>query len=694
MPIENQDLYRNFRVYESTSTLQDVLKEVDEANLIVVVRLPGGKFACVRLGAIRDSVQGFSRLSDRNAMLHAPLGDLLASFASDAIDQNSMELWQAKNLKESSLSKCLVVTSQGQIVGLLTEKISAPVVRRGEPFSFSGGVLSGAAEPEPGASPTAEPAKFINVQLSDQNDRRIKPEEEPLQLKDIYTLTLLIAEESSTASIVQDVLLKYKWASEEQEVILTVRLESDDFEIQTEPQKIKVPRSGMSNKARFDLKPKKAGPGVVNVLLFKEDIFIQLLTLKFTIVDGSLFSQEVSGRTLSAAFTVQPRSLSMTILGGEDGFQLIMTGAVAALAKLPITKDLLALKIRETREVLRKDVVYLQDPRTRQNVLQQQIDIPPETRDLALQRLAEVGYRLYQDIFYSADADTQANLLGDRLRELARADGTLKIQIFSQHFMMPWGLLYMAKEDEYDPADIHTDWFLGFKHIIEHIPLQQQMMVTDNVIDASNGLTVSLNVNKDIDADMRAPLVGSQVDYWTGVEKEGNLKLVQRTSSADLINALRVTKSTEDQIFYFYCHAVSKDLEEGGPDSSTLVISRTDKISLKDLKLQASQKLTLPGEPLVFINACESAELSPLFYDGFVPYFLAKGARGVIGTECETPALFAVEWAKRFFDRLLKGESVGEIALSLRQEFLHQHNNVLGLLYALYVDGDTRVSTN
>jgi hypothetical protein len=101
----------------------------------------------------------------------------------------------------------------------------------------------------------------------------------------------------------------------------------------------------------------------------------------------------------------------------------------------------------------------------------------------------------------------------------------------------------------------------------------------------------------------------------------------------------------------------------------------------------------LSGYPLVFINACESAELSPLFYSGFMPYFTAKGARGMIGTECEVPARFAAEWARRFFDKFLyEAKPIGEIFLSLRQEFYYQKNNLLGLLYALYCDGDTRVT--
>ena len=113
--------------------------------------------------------------------------------------------------------------------------------------------------------------------------------------------------------------------------------------------------------------------------------------------------------------------------------------------------------------------------------------------------------------------------------------------------------------------------------------------------------------------------------------------------------------STDDQIVYFYCHAESSGLADpGGPDASALVLTDA-RITLADLNLDAPTTTMLRGQPLVFINACESAELSPAFYDGFVPYFMAKGARGVIGTQCKTPALFAVEWASRFFDRFLDG---------------------------------------
>ena len=169
------------------------------------------------------------------------------------------------------------------------------------------------------------------------------------------------------------------------------------------------------------------------------------------------------------------------------------------------------------------------------------------------------------------------------------------------------------------------------------------------------------------------------------------MSLIKRTTASEVTGALSDGQGP-DQVLYFYCHGLAQGVDDvGGVSASTLMLSGSSRITLDDLYMYAPTDDHFANTPLVFINACESAKLSPLIYDGFVPYFMAKGARGVIGTEVETPALFAIEWAKRFFDRFLKGESVGEIFLALRKEFYEQNRNLMGLLYALYVDGDTRL---
>jgi len=42
-------------------------------------------------------------------------------------------------------------------------------------------------------------------------------------------------------------------------------------------------------------------------------------------------------------------------------------------------------------------------------------------------------------------------------------------------------------------------------------------------------------------------------------------------------------------------------------------------------------------------------------------------------------------------ERFLDGEPLGDAFLGLRQEFLHEHGNPLGLLYAVHCDGDTQI---
>ena len=92
--------------------------------------------------------------------------------------------------------------------------------------------------------------------------------------------------------------------------------------------------------------------------------------------------------------------------------------------------------------------------------------------------------------------------------------------------------------------------------------------------------------------------------------------------------------------------------------------------------------------PLIFINACESSDLFPKFYAGFVPYFLAKGARGVIGTECKVPVVFA--WSSPSASSTGPGrQAVGDCVLAVRRELVEQHGNPLGLMYAVHCDANT-----
>src|SRR5262249_5779769 len=91
-----------------------------------------------------------------------------------------------------------------------------------------------------------------------------------------------------------------------------------------------------------------------------------------------------------------------------------------------------------------------------------------------------------------------------------------------------------------------------------------------------------------------------------------------------------------------------------------------------------------------FMNAIDSARLSPYLYDGLVPYLLARGARSVIGVEAEVGALFAAEFGQEFIRRFIAGgQPAGKLLRDLRREYALKQNNVMGLVYVLYGSGDT-----
>ncbi len=543
---------------------------------------------------------------------------------------------------------------------------------------------------------------WINAELNDHNANN------PLQMGEAYALAFSIDKEpDNSAGWLAErggaVLVGVDFfGSAARMITFTIHLSTDDFEIHSGPQKLLVSHSGKSKgKAFFNIEPKHVGDGKINALFLKEGNLIQRLKLKFHTVASaagvlsaeqarsvadqtSALLVETEGRCLAVAYDAQSRDVTLTIEKAGNEFKIFFIAHVHATASLSITSHELSGMVSHMHKEFR-DIVRFKAKNT--HIYQVGIDIPKEVSLVTLGNMARAGYRLYQKIFYGPSADAQVRLMGDKLREMARKT-KLRIQVSSRQFVVPWGLLYVA--DDYDPNNIDPEMFLGLKHIIEYIPFQSGIQVTDGIIDASHGLRIGFNVDPGIDGRMGLPLVHDQLAYWREKERGGGVQVAVRESREQLLRAL-ADPNTPDQIFYLFCHAASRTLDEhGGPDASCFILGG-EPLTLEELNLRGAPRQIMCGTPLVFINACESAELSPLFYDGFVPFFMSKGGRGVIGTKCEIPALFAAEWARRLFDRFLAGEHLGQIFLDLRREFYYKHNNLLGLFYAMYCNGDTRV---
>jgi hypothetical protein len=474
---------------------------------------------------------------------------------------------------------------------------------------------------------------------------------------------------------------------------LAVQLDSEDFEILGDAVRpLRVPRTGRSRgKARFDVSPRHDGDCQLVASVHYQGNFVH--QMQMTIRAGGQLPAPVEvesrGRPPESAANLDPRDISILLEPAPaGGFSCTALGSVGGQAVLPITATELAAAVDAAHDAM---MTVIGSVFAGERVFQTRIDIPHDAQEFALRTLARAGARLFQQLFLHPAAGADARRVGEWLTENALDPAVrLTVQIFASRAPLPWSMLYLGSVSE--GAKLDWDNFLGLRHIVEQLPLQMSLGTVDNEIESSPRLSVSVNVNTSIDASMGITLVAGHQQHWrdTAAARNG-LTLRPRSTRQEVVRALADGR-TDDQVVYFYCHATSGGQQNGDPDKAAIIMGKGDKATVADLNLDEPPAIQLAGNPLVFINACESAELSPLFYNGFVPYFMAKGARGVIGTECKTPVLFAIEWADAFFDRFLDGAAVGEVVLDLRRNFLRDHGNPLGLIYADHCDADTRIA--
>ncbi len=539
---------------------------------------------------------------------------------------------------------------------------------------------------EPEGSPRPVAAQWINAYFVDHDPGHY------LRPATAYVLVFDVdaAARAGTVSADSDSLRPNQ---DEDLVELSVELHSPDADLEPVEQALHVPPAGPSrNQARFRVTPRQPGEVDLTALFLRDHNCVQIMKLKAYVrgdaqdsAGDAVLETSRMGRPLAAAAKLRGRDLNITLTRNASGYEIILTGPRAIFAVLPYSEAHLEYLAQQVRGTLR-DLVG-QDHAGSGPVYQAGLDIPAAVHQEAVQRLSRAGYLLFQQLFFGSEADAQLRRLGTSLQSLLR-DGPRRIQVVSQRPLLPWHL--MCATPEFPSGNATIDDILGLKHEVEYVPMDPgaETGVLDTVIDTTPGLTAVLAVNEDIDRRGNRRLVADQLDYWE--KRNGSQLHVDIRRARENVVAALANPTRAQQLLYFYCHASSYRLGEGGgPMSSGLTLSRGDLIVLSDLYIEASPRRPLPGNPLVILNACESAALSPSFYEGFLPYLLAKGARGVVGTETDTPAVFAAAWAERFFDRLLAGEPIGSAMFGVRREFAEKHHNVLGLLYAMYCDGDT-----
>jgi hypothetical protein len=173
------------------------------------------------------------------------------------------------------------------------------------------------------------------------------------------------------------------------------------------------------------------------------------------------------------------------------------------------------------------------------------------------------------------------------------------------------------------------------------------------------------------------------------------------TAKECVINSL-LERQEPQHLYYYFCHHEKGDgifNYRGYRDfneSKMVITGKTpsDDTAIGFLELKQNGKIKkFKYPPVVFMNACESAQVEAGNPAGFMFYFTYMLSASVfIGTEAPIPTTFADDFGRSFIRRFLRGESVGQTLFDLTRHYASTHKNPFGLYYTIHGNGNTRLT--
>jgi hypothetical protein len=351
------------------------------------------------------------------------------------------------------------------------------------------------------------------------------------------------------------------------------------------------------------------------------------------------------------------------------------------------------------------------------------VDVDPQASKRALQVLALVGRQLYLGLFEDSEAATPGRAavgeMTGRIRQEVGEGEAIQIVDRARDLILPWGLVYDRPlwDSRAESIEVALDGFWGYRYEIELLTkeLLQLPSGAGLEIGPGDGLQVAVGLNdrlagareqRELFAALTAAGKGTTAyslfdrgTEWLRLMSEGRHHLLYLFCQGFTEGAATNLDLPDDLLGEHRAHLASLSPEEraGLQDQEEMLFDVSDSwlrlthdtVPLTMLRDCAPPRLE--AAPLVLLNVCESAQVLPSLAGGFVPFFLERGARGVVSATCPMPPTFAHAFAREFFPRFLQGRPVGRVLWELRRAFLDA-GNPLGLAYTLYGDADTRLT--
>lgn len=245
--------------------------------------------------------------------------------------------------------------------------------------------------------------------------------------------------------------------------------------------------------------------------------------------------------------------------------------------------------------------------------------------------------------------------------------------------VFPWAFVYDRRvETNAGPKNVEIGRFWGMSRVLQ-VESADTARETRLVapLKAMSAICQSL---------LTPPVTASTADPFTSAPPD---RLVGQslTDVDDLRDALA---ALDVNAFYSLTHG--SQLHVPAATTSCLMLG-ANAVNVSDLMEEPlpTSKIT---PVLVFLNACETSVLQGWDERSMPGYLVTRHHPRrlcYLGTSAEVPRLVAVDFARGFWERVLRGESVGSAVLETRREIYERSGNPLGLLYSLHGRAATRL---
>jgi hypothetical protein len=341
-----------------------------------------------------------------------------------------------------------------------------------------------------------------------------------------------------------------------------------------------------------------------------------------------------------------------------------------------------------------------------------------------LRTLAPLGKDLWDALFQTRPQARR--MLRDRLKQSPRRPAIIQVsRVEGSSLVFPWSFIYeiplesdstkhttcpLLTKGTWKPEFISTldrcpfeqkhqknvlcpFGFWGFNHIIEQPPSMPEGRALPLWIKrAHDKPRLVMGISLDLDPDLTEAHKNELQHQLTG------LQVIPKDSLPDVEAALAEEKL---ELVYFYCHGRRQPLPGGKSSTPYIEVGKSQGIAPGDITTWHDSDWGVDHwkeiSPLVFINGCHTAELTPEVLVNFVDSFIGVYAAGVIGTEILLVQEVANEAAEQLFivmnnkDKTGNSFGVGEALRQMRLHFLGK-GNLLGLAYTPYCSADLKLT--